>query len=159
MSDFWYGMIFVWFFIPLLFLWGFTLLDLFHRRDVSGLGKGLWAIAILFFPLIGMLIYFITRPKEEQQWASERMVSRSGPDYMPRYTQAPLAEAASLPPTAGAPAGTAQAMGDTAGQAAATMGSPNPAAAQDVETLERMRAEGTVSEEEYNRLKDQMRAA
>jgi hypothetical protein len=46
-----------------------------------------------------------------------------------------------------------------AGQNAAAMGSQAAAGVKDMETLNRMRADGTLSEEEYNRLRDQMRAA
>ncbi len=49
-------------FIPLLLLWLFTLNDLTKRSDMSGLSKGLWAIAVVFLPVIGMLLYFIVRP-------------------------------------------------------------------------------------------------
>ncbi|MEN8233357.1 MAG: SHOCT domain-containing protein [Actinomycetota bacterium] len=45
--------------IPLVTLWVFTLIDLFRRTDISGAAKALWAIAIIFLPLIGMLVYFI----------------------------------------------------------------------------------------------------
>ncbi|MEN8113843.1 MAG: SHOCT domain-containing protein [Actinomycetota bacterium] len=45
--------------IPLVTLWVFTLIDLFQRSDISGAAKALWAIAIIFLPLIGMLVYFI----------------------------------------------------------------------------------------------------
>jgi membrane protein implicated in regulation of membrane protease activity len=51
-------------FIPLVMLWIFALSDLFRRADISGLAKALWAIAIVFFPLIGMVIYFIVRPAD-----------------------------------------------------------------------------------------------
>ncbi len=51
-------------FIPLIMLWIFALTDLARRTDVSGLAKALWAIAIVFFPLIGMVIYFIVRPSD-----------------------------------------------------------------------------------------------
>ncbi|GMQ94202.1 MAG: hypothetical protein BMS9Abin12_1686 [Acidimicrobiia bacterium] len=55
-------------FIPLLTLWIFTLGDLAKRADLSGLAKGLWAVAVVFLPVIGMLIYFATRPaKPEMQ--------------------------------------------------------------------------------------------
>lgn len=49
-------------FVPLLTLWVFTLGDLAKRADLSGLAKGLWAVAVVFLPVIGMLIYFATRP-------------------------------------------------------------------------------------------------
>ena len=64
MSEFWWGLIWLSLFIPLMFLWGFALWDIFSRRDLSGLSKALWAVAIVFLPLLGMLLYFIARPKD-----------------------------------------------------------------------------------------------
>ena len=64
MSEFWWGLLWLSLFIPLMFLWGFALWDIFSRRDLSGVSKALWAVAIVFVPLFGMLIYFIARPKD-----------------------------------------------------------------------------------------------
>ena len=55
-------------------------LDLFRRHDLSGWAKALWAIAIVLLPLLGMLIYFITRPPTEEERQATREdaeVSRS----------------------------------------------------------------------------------
>jgi hypothetical protein len=49
-------------YVPLIMLWVFTLTDLAHRKDLSGIAMGLWAVAIVLLPVIGMLVYFITRP-------------------------------------------------------------------------------------------------
>ena len=51
-------------FVPLIMLWVFSLTDLTHRRELSGAAKGLWAVAIVLLPLLGMLLYFITRPND-----------------------------------------------------------------------------------------------
>jgi hypothetical protein len=48
--------------MPLLFIWGFALVDLFSRPDLGGFGKLLWLLGIIFFPLLGTLLYFIFRP-------------------------------------------------------------------------------------------------
>jgi hypothetical protein len=61
-SNFWYAMLVVIIYIPILFLWGFTFFDLFRRKDLHGWSKALWALAIIFLPIIGVLGYFITRP-------------------------------------------------------------------------------------------------
>lgn len=37
------------------------LTDLFRSRDLGGVAKTIWVIAILFMPLIAMLIYLIVR--------------------------------------------------------------------------------------------------
>jgi uncharacterized protein YpmS len=49
-------------FIPIILLWVFTLFDVFKREDLSGAAKALWAIAVLLLPVIGMIVYFVTRP-------------------------------------------------------------------------------------------------
>jgi hypothetical protein len=51
-------------FVPLIMLWVFSLNDLAHRKDLSGAAKGLWAVAIVLLPVIGMLVYFFTRPSD-----------------------------------------------------------------------------------------------
>jgi len=57
-------MLFVMFYIPFLFLWGFTLVDVMMRKDLHAWSKILWAIVILFIPLLGVIAYFISRPKD-----------------------------------------------------------------------------------------------
>lgn len=53
-------------FLPLMFLWAFGLVDVFFRRDLSGIAKVVWVIVILWIPVIGLLIYFLTRPAESE---------------------------------------------------------------------------------------------
>ncbi len=54
-------------FIPLVMLWGFALVDLFKREEINGGAKALWAIAIVFLPILGMFVYFATRPSLDQE--------------------------------------------------------------------------------------------
>jgi len=71
MSDFWWGVLFFTLYIPLLFMWGFTLFDIFSRHDLHGWQKALWVLAILFLPILGMLAYFIFRPHDAvDSWAT-----------------------------------------------------------------------------------------
>lgn len=53
-------------FVPLLLLWIFALADLAGREDLSGVAKGLWAVAIALLPIIGMVIYFATQPDDQE---------------------------------------------------------------------------------------------
>lgn len=62
--TFWNFFFLILIYVPLVMLWVFALVDLAHRADFSGLAKGLWAVAIVLLPLIGMLVYFITRPED-----------------------------------------------------------------------------------------------
>jgi len=63
--DFWEFFFILFIFIPLTILWIYTVVDIFRRPDVSGLGKFGWLVLVLFLPLLGMLIYFIARPPDE----------------------------------------------------------------------------------------------
>ena len=64
--------------VPLILLWGFALVDLF-RSDHSGLAKGLWALAIIFLPVLGVILYFALRPTRQNQYAVTDP-GQTGPD-------------------------------------------------------------------------------
>ena len=56
----------IWFFEIFLFVAWFWLLmnvvrDLFRDHEVSGAGKALWIIGLLFFPYLGVFLYLIVR--------------------------------------------------------------------------------------------------
>ena len=40
-------------------IWMF--IDIFRSPDLSGLAKALWFLFVLFIPLVGVLVYLITR--------------------------------------------------------------------------------------------------
>jgi hypothetical protein len=93
-DEFWWGLLFVMFYIPFMFLWGFTLIDIFLRKDLHAWSKVLWALVVLFVPLIGVLVYFITRPKDYDSFApatrgydsytyDQRSASAAGPAPAP----------------------------------------------------------------------------
>ncbi|GMQ93180.1 MAG: hypothetical protein BMS9Abin12_0657 [Acidimicrobiia bacterium] len=83
--DFWdfFWILAIW--IPLILLWGFALVDLFASRH-SGLAKALWAIAIIFLPIIGVILYFALRPKHDDTYnvSSATQVGPSGSDDIAR---------------------------------------------------------------------------
>jgi hypothetical protein len=41
--------------------------DNFRRADHSGWAKAGWTLFVIFLPLVGVLVYMITRPTEEQE--------------------------------------------------------------------------------------------
>jgi uncharacterized membrane protein len=45
-----------------LVLWVRAVIDLFRRRDLSTSGKAAWAIIMLVFPFVGLLVYTLLRP-------------------------------------------------------------------------------------------------
>jgi membrane protein implicated in regulation of membrane protease activity len=59
---FWSVLVVVFIIIPLFFIWGFAIVDLFARRDLGGFAKVLWLMFILFLPLLGTLLYYLFRP-------------------------------------------------------------------------------------------------
>jgi hypothetical protein len=49
--------------LPIVVLWLGCIIDVISRPDISGWAKGGWMLFIIFLPLIGALVYAITRPK------------------------------------------------------------------------------------------------
>ena len=43
-------------------VWVLTLFDIFRRADMSTWAKVAWAAAVIVFPFVGALVYFIVRP-------------------------------------------------------------------------------------------------
>jgi Phospholipase_D-nuclease N-terminal len=56
------------FFFAILAIWLFIVIfaDIFTRPDLSGWGKAGWVLLIFILPVIGILIYLIARPPEEE---------------------------------------------------------------------------------------------
>ena len=42
----------------------YTIMDIVHRDDLSA-GKPLWVLAVIFLPLMGMVVYWLSRPTGE----------------------------------------------------------------------------------------------
>jgi hypothetical protein len=59
--------IFLWVIWIWILIWIFV--DIFRSEDLSGWGKALWFIFVLFIPLIGVLVYLIARGGKMQQRA------------------------------------------------------------------------------------------
>ena len=58
-SLFLFSVLVLWIFIV---IWAF--IDDFRRPDHHGLAKALWFLFIVFVPVIGVLVYLITRPAD-----------------------------------------------------------------------------------------------
>jgi len=50
--------------IPLLLIWVLTLVDLLRRHDLNATRKVLWAVVVLFVPVVGVIVYFVARPPQ-----------------------------------------------------------------------------------------------
>ena len=48
-------------FIAYLMMLFSVIIDLFRDREIGGVAKAIWAILLIFFPLVTMLIYLIVR--------------------------------------------------------------------------------------------------
>lgn len=59
--DFMVGVFIIFLFIMWIWLLISVLGDLFRRKDVSGGGKVIWTVALLFFPYIGVFVYLLTQ--------------------------------------------------------------------------------------------------
>ena len=59
---FWSVLVVMFIIVPLLLVWFFAIVDLFMRADLRGISKVLWLFGIVFFPVLGTLLYFITKP-------------------------------------------------------------------------------------------------
>ena len=87
--------------------------DLFRRRDVSGLGKTLWVIALVVFPYLGIFIYLITQGRGMAERQTER--TQQARDELRQVVGFSVAD--------------------------------------ELEKLERLKNSGTISNEEYQRLR------
>ncbi len=49
-----------------LVLWVRAVIDVFRRGDLTGGTKAGWAVGMLVFPFVGMLVYTMLRPTDAQ---------------------------------------------------------------------------------------------
>jgi len=67
LGDFLWTLLYIYlvFIVIMMFVRVFS--DIFTRENLSGWGKAGWILVIFVFPLIGILIYMIARPKNTEQ--------------------------------------------------------------------------------------------
>ena len=53
----------IWIFFLIMFIWVFISIvsDVFRDRELSGVAKAVWVVALIVFPLLGSLVYLIAR--------------------------------------------------------------------------------------------------
>jgi hypothetical protein len=49
-------------------IWVLGLVDIFRRRDLRTSSKVLWALAVIFVPVVGVLVYLVARPADATQY-------------------------------------------------------------------------------------------
>jgi hypothetical protein len=69
--------------IPLIFIWVFTIADIFVREELSGWAKALWVLSVLILLLLGMFIYFLFRPETARGLDSESACYQLGAHSIP----------------------------------------------------------------------------
>jgi Short C-terminal domain/Phospholipase_D-nuclease N-terminal len=68
----------LWFFLFVAWIWLLVVIltDVFRSRDLSGWGKALWTLFVVFLPMLGVLMYLIVRgtdmAERSEQYAIER---------------------------------------------------------------------------------------
>jgi hypothetical protein len=89
--DFWDVFWLLLIFIPLAFMWGFVIVDIFRRDDIGGVMKAVWLVAVFILPFLGSVIYLLFRPAGAT--AAERaMIDESSREFVQRYSAPSAAE-------------------------------------------------------------------
>ena len=47
------------FFVPMILVWGFSLFDIFRRKDLGPAATALWLVSVIILPLVGTLLYLL----------------------------------------------------------------------------------------------------
>ncbi|WP_144120280.1 SHOCT domain-containing protein [Catellatospora sichuanensis] len=82
--DFWDVFWLLLIFIPLLLIWGFAIVDIFRRDDLSGWLKALWIVIVVLLPFLGTLIYLIFRqPGATAQ--ERRAMDQASREFVEKY--------------------------------------------------------------------------
>ena len=71
-AEFGTGQVFwsmLWFFLFFIWIWLLIVIfgDIFRSDDLSGWGKALWALFIIFLPYLGVFVYLIARGHKMQE--------------------------------------------------------------------------------------------
>jgi hypothetical protein len=68
LADFLFALLATAFLVGICFAWVFAIVDIFVRKDLSGIMKALWLLVIIVLPILGVLIYLIARPNSTRWW-------------------------------------------------------------------------------------------
>jgi hypothetical protein len=77
------GLIFIVVVVPVVCVFLFTLFDVFARIDTGVINKFFWAGVVLLMPLLGLLLYWLFRPKRFNPW-----LEKEEPRYSLAYATA-----------------------------------------------------------------------
>jgi ABC-type multidrug transport system fused ATPase/permease subunit len=78
---------FLWFFLFFIWIWLLIVVfsDIFRSPDLSGWGKALWCIFIIFVPYLGVFVYLIARGHKMQDHAMQQAAKQEA--AMREYVQ------------------------------------------------------------------------
>lgn len=64
----------IWFFLFFIWIWLLITVfaDIFRSPDLSGWGKALWTVFVIFLPYLGVFVYLIARGHKMQEHAIQR---------------------------------------------------------------------------------------
>jgi len=82
--DFWEVFWLLIIFIPLLLIWGFAIVDIFRRDDMSGWLKALWIVIVVLMPFLGTLIYLLFR-RPGATTEERAMIDQQSREFVQKY--------------------------------------------------------------------------
>jgi hypothetical protein len=90
LADFGSGQFFwslIWFTLFFIWIWLLVIVfsDIFRSHDLSGWGKALWTIFIIFVPYLGVFVYVIARGHKMQEHAMQ--AAQAQDQAMRQYVQ------------------------------------------------------------------------
>src|SRR5436190_4357093 len=90
LAEFGTGQVFwsmLWFFLFFIWIWLLIAIfgDIFRSQDLSGWGKALWSIFVIFLPYLGVFVYLIARGHKMQEHAVE--AAQAQDQAMRQYVQ------------------------------------------------------------------------
>jgi hypothetical protein len=81
LAEFGSGQVFLsmlWFFLFFIWIWLLIAVfgDIFRSKDLSGWGKALWSIFVIFLPYLGVFVYLIARGHKMGEHAAQEAAAQ-----------------------------------------------------------------------------------
>lgn len=87
-TSFWETFLLLLIFLPLAMAWGFALVDIFRRPDLTGAWKALWTLVVFVLPFLGTLIYLVARPQDPGR-AEREALEQAEHEVVPHFASDP----------------------------------------------------------------------
>ena len=90
LAEFGTGQVFwsmVWFFLFFIWIWLLIVVfgDIFRSPDLSGWGKALWTLFVIFLPYLGVFAYLVARGRKMSEHAADAAAAQEA--MLRRYVQ------------------------------------------------------------------------